>query len=148
MEKEVKEVILQLIEQNEEQKNTLSSAIESHKTIVRKLQGDIAKLRKQSSKKFKISFPNSDRRRVKRFVPTDNSNVKKFDGLSAFTAMLPDSPSSDYDLYKAESDAQNRWDQYYGKPVMDQVKDAEAALNAHVLERQRPVRYDNTGFAN
>jgi hypothetical protein len=78
-------------------------------------------------------------------VPTDNSNVKKFNGLSAFTAMLPDSPSSDYDLYKAESDAQNRWNQYYGKPVMDQVKDAEAALNAHVLERQRPVRYDNTG---
>ena len=58
--------------------------------------------------------------------------------------MLPDSPSSDYDLYKAESDAQNRWNQYYGKPVMDQVKD-EVALNAHVLVRQRSVRYDTKG---
>ncbi len=53
--KEVKELILQLIEQNEEQKNNLSSAIESHQTIVKELQGDIAMLRKQiSSQKFKV----------------------------------------------------------------------------------------------
>ena len=52
--KDVKELILQLIEQNKEQQNNLSSAIESHKIIVKKLQGDIAKLRKQSSQKFKV----------------------------------------------------------------------------------------------
>ena len=53
--KEVKELILQLIEQNEEQKNNLSSAIEYHQTIVKELQGDIAMLRKQiSSQKFKV----------------------------------------------------------------------------------------------
>ena len=129
--KEVKELILQLIEQNEEQKNKLSSAIQSHKTIVRELQGDIAKLHKQmSSQKFKVSFPNSDRRRVKRFRPTGKSNVKKSSrscGLSASAALLPESPPSEDEIYEAQ---------------MARVKEAEAALLAHTLWRHE---YDAKG---
>jgi hypothetical protein len=129
--KEVKELILQLIEQNEEQKNKLSSAIQSHKTIVRELQGDIAKLHKQmSSQKFKVSFPNSDHRRVKRFRPTGKSNVKKSSrscGLSASAARLPESPTSEDEIHEAN---------------MARVKEAEAALLEHVLWRHE---YDAKG---
>jgi hypothetical protein len=129
--KEMKELILQLIEQNEEQKNKLSSAIQSHKTIVRESQGDIAKLRKQmSSQKFKVSFPNSDRRRVKRFRPTGKSNVKKSSrscGLSASAALLPESPTSEDEIREAH---------------MARVKEAEAALLEHVLWRHE---YDAKG---
>ena len=117
---EVKELILQLIEQNEEQKNKLSSALECHQTIVKKLQWDIAKLRKRSSRKFKVSFPNSDRRRVKRFTPTDKSDVQKFDssgGLSASAALLPELPPSE--IYDS---------------CMTRVEKAEAALIAHRLK--------------
>ena len=116
--KDVKELILQLIEQNKEQQNNISSAIESHKIIVKKLQGDIAKLRKQSSQKFKVLFPNSDRQRVKRFTPTGKSNGQEFNPneLSAYAAFLPESPPSDEKIHKA---------------LMDQVRECEMALAAH-----------------
>ena len=130
--KEVKELILQLIKQNEEQKNKLSSAIQSHKTIVRELQGDIAKLRKQmSSQKFKVSFPNSDRRRVKRFRPTGKSNVKKSSrscGLSASAALLPGSPPSEDEIREAhmarvEEAARILWRREYGAKGSDELYD-------------------------
>jgi len=121
--KEVKELILQLIEQNEEQKNNLSSAIESHKTIVKVLQGDIAMLRKQiSSQKFKVSFPKNDRRRVKRFTPTGKSNGQRFNsnGFSASAALLPESPYSENEILR--------------KALIIR-KECEAALKAYVLPR-------------
>ena len=98
---EVQELILQLIKQSEEQKNKLSSAIESHWTIVKELQGEIALLCKQiSSQKFKVSFPKNDRRRVKQFTSTGKTNGQKFNshGFSAYAAMLPESPSSENEI--------------------------------------------------
>ena len=120
---EVQELILQLIKQSEEQKNKLSSAIESHWTIVKELQGEIALLRKQiSSQKFKVSFPKNDRRRVKRFTPTGKTNGQKFNsnGFSSSAAMMPESPSSENELQEAN---------------IARIKEAEAALKAHILWR-------------
>ena len=122
MGKEVKELILQLIEQNKEQQNNFSSAIESHKTIVKELQGDIAKLRKQIiSQKFKVSFPNSDRRRSND-SRQQATNVQKFNssGFSAYAAMLPESPPSEEEIHKA---------------LMDRVKEDEIALMAYLHSR-------------
>ena len=120
---EVKELILQLIKQNEQQKNFLSSAIESHQTIVKELQGDIAMLRKQiSSQKFKVSFPKNDRRRVKRFMPTGKSNGQKFNssGFSSSAALLLKLPSAENEIQEA---------------LIARIKEDEAALTAHILWR-------------
>ena len=123
---EVKELILQLIKQNEEQKNKLNSALEHHQTIVRKLQWDIAKLQQRSSRKFKLSFPNtqaSDRRVVKRFTPTGKPNVQKLNSsrkISASAAMLPELSQSEEEIQMA---------------YQTLVDESEAALRAHRIRR-------------
>ena len=63
-----------------------TSGLKCHKTIVRKLQQDIAKLCKKisSQKKFEVSFPNSDSQRVP-FTPTCKLKVQKSDA----TCRLP-----------------------------------------------------------
>jgi hypothetical protein len=91
---EVKELILQLIEQNEQLRDKLSCALQDQKTIVRELRWDIAKLRKKRSRKFKVSFPNSDHRMVKRLTPTGKRDVQRVNssrGLSTSTALLHES---------------------------------------------------------
>jgi hypothetical protein len=124
---EVKELILQLIEQNEEQKNKLNSALEHHQIIVRKLHWDIAKLQQRSSRKFKISLPNtlgSDRRMVKRFTPTGKSNIQKLNSsrkISASAALLPELSQSEEEIQMA-----------YMTRTIDE---AEAALSAHRMQR-------------
>jgi hypothetical protein len=107
--------------------NKLSSDLECHKTIVRKLQRDIAKLHEQisSQKKFEVSFPNSDTRRVKGqpLAPTGKLNVQKSDatrGLPASAALLTEPSPSYEDIYNAN---------------MTRVEEAEAALIAHNLQR-------------
>jgi hypothetical protein len=98
----VKEIILQLIE---EPMSKLSSALECHKTIVRKLQQDIAKLCKKisSQKKFEVSFPNSDSRRVP-FTPTCKLKVQKSDAtcrLPASAALLTEHSPLYEEIYNA-----------------------------------------------